>query len=269
MKFGWLQKAGTVVKAGVKVVDKYGPQIMAFVSTGCFVGSIIFAVKESPKAKEALAEKEETGQKLNMLEKGATVVSNMPWTFALATGGLALQIGCWIKESARVAAMTGLIATQVKDNEMIVEAAKQVVGPDKAKEILEKKEEIRVDKLQQDEINSKENWRYYPFVFQTGGDAIWMTWDQFYKRHEACVTMLADNMELSLYDYMQTMGSDNPPTIIDLGWGCDGCGSSASDFVRWAKEELGYDYEKIDYKGDPKMPGFRILWDNMPTQPVE
>lgn len=266
MNFKWLKKAGNVISAGVKVVDKYGPQIMAVISTGCFVGSIIFAVKESPKAMAALEEKESSGQKLNVVEKGATIMSNMPWTFTLAGAGLGLQFLSWYKESARMAALTGLVATQFKDNQQIVEAAKEIVGPEKTKEILERKEEMRVKELKQDEDEDhSQNWRYYPFVFPIGGDAIWMTWDQFDERMEKNITQLADNTDLSLYDYMENMGSDNPPNLGDLGWSCDGCGASASDFLRWAKEELGYQVDKIDYKDNPRIPGFRVSWDNIPT----
>lgn len=263
MKFSWLKKAGTVVKAGVKVVDKYGPQIMAFVSTGCFIGSIIFAVKESPKAREALEEKEDAGQELNLLEKGATVVSNMPWTFALAGGGLALQIGSWVKESARIAAMTGLIATQVKDNETLIEAAKQVVGPEKTEEILEKKETIKLEESKEKAKDGFLNWQYYPFCFQTG-DTIWMTWRQFDERHRDSIKQLATNQSLSLYDYMDNMKSDNPP-LLDLGWSCEGGGASPEDYLRWAEEELNYDYEMIEFNRDAKCPGFRITWKNIPT----
>lgn len=267
MKFSWLKKAGNVINAGVKVVDKYGPQIMAVVSTGCFIGSIIFAVKESPKAREALEEKEEAGQELNILEKSATVVSNMPWTFGLAGAGLGLQIGCWIKESARVAAMTGLIATQVKDNETLIEAAKQVVGPDKTEEILQKKEEIVIENDKKELRDTFLNWQYYPFLFPTG-DVIWMTWRQFDERHRDCIKDLASNQELCLYDYMSNMHSPNP-ALLELGWSCEGCGTSPEDYLRWAEEELDYDYDMIEYNGDPKLPGFRISWKNNPTPPVD
>ncbi len=267
MKFKWLQTAGTVVKAGVKVVDKYGPQIMAVLSTGCFIGSIIFAVKESPKAREALEEKEEAGQELNILEKSATVVSNMPMTFGLAGAGLGLQIASWFKESARVAAMTGLIATKAKDNETLIEAAKQVVGPEKTTEILEKKEEIKLEEDKQELRDNFLNWQYYPFLFPTG-DTIWMTWRQFDERHRDNIKELATNSNLSLYDYMSNMKSSNPP-LLDLGWSCEGGGCSPEDYIRWAEEELGYDYDMIDFNGNNKLPGFRITWHNVPTPEYE
>lgn len=250
------------VKTGGKILNEYGPQIAAVGSAVCFVGGVIFAAKESPEAFKALDEQMEINPDMNIAEKAATVVSRMPKTVMATTSGLVLHILAWKKILAKLATATTVAAVVTQDNANLVKAAKDVVGKDKAEEILQRKDELKVlEETGSDSIIG----RYFPFVFVDFGIVKWMSWDQFKTGWEQCVAMLGSNQELSLYDMMATFKAEFPP-IIDCGWRCDtnGCGSDVHDYMRWASEELRYQANLFEYR--PKCPGYQISFVNPPTE---
>ena len=267
MKFKNVSK---IISAVGKGIDEYGPQIMAVGSAVCFVAGVIFAAKESPAAFEALEEKLEDNPDMNIVEKGATVISRMPKTVVATLSGLAMHIFAWKKILGKVATLTGALALAKQDNSTLIEAAKEVVGPDKAKEIVKTKDQMtQYEKNGTWSPNSVESAEVmYPYEWDGFGIAEWMTPATYEMRDRENIAQLADNEELPIYDYFFNFGVANPPTL-DIGWNCDGrgCGASPSDMLRWAKDELHAELVPHMYKG--KYPGFLVKLDNMPTEAVE
>ena len=262
-----------LAKQGLELANEYGPQIAAVGSAVCFVAGVIFAAKESPAAFEALEEKMAENEDMNVVEQMATVASRMPKTITATASGLLLHIFAWKKILGKLATVTGLAALANQENAGIIEAAKEVVGPDKAKEIVQVKEQIvseqnggswNLDRMGDEEKRTV----IYPITVKPFGITNWLTIDEFEQGHTKSVEDLADNEELSCYDYFANMGADERPTL-DCGWSCEGrsCGASASDMRRWAKDELRYDMEVQLYKD--KYPGYVVTFINPPTEPVE
>ena len=259
-----LKNVTKFVSAIGKGIDEYGPQIMAVGSAVCFITGVIFAAKESPAALEALEEKVAENPDMNIFEKGATVVSRMPKTVIATVSGLAMHIFAWKKILGKLATVTGIAAVVTQDNVNLVEAAKEVVGPDKAKEIVKVKDQIST----WDEDPSDKFDIIYPYTWEGLGITVWMTPNEYTERYNENVDVLADNEELSVFDYFYNFKCSYPPTQ-DYGWGLDssGCGANPSDIRRWAKDELHADLKQHMYKG--KYPGYLVVLDNMPTEPVE
>ena len=250
------------LKSGGKLISEYGPQIAAVGSAVCFIGGVIFAAKESPEAFKALEEQKEINPDMNIMEKAATVVSRMPKTVTATATGLLLHILAWKKILAKLATVTSVAAVATQDNANLVKAAKEVVGQDKAEEIVQRKDELKVlEETGRDSISG----RYFPFVFVDFGIIKWMTWEQFKERWNECVVQLGNNQELSLYDMMAEFKAEFPP-VIDCGWRCDtnGCGSDVHDYMRWASEELRYQANLFEYR--PQCPGYQISFVNPPTE---
>lgn len=267
MKFKNVTK---IISSIGKGIDEYGPQIMAVGSAVCFVAGIIFAAKESPAAFEALEEKLEDNPEMNIVEQGATVISRMPKTVVATLSGLALHIFAWKKILGKLATVTGALALAKQDNNTLIEAAKEVVGPDKAKEIVKTKDQMT-------EYEKSGTWSprgvdkidvIYHYQWDGLGIGGWMTPAEYEMYTTENVAQLADNEELPIYDYFFNFRISNPPTL-DIGWGCDGrgCGASGSDMLRWAKDELHAELVPHMYKD--KYPGFLVKLDHMPTEPVE
>ena len=265
-----LKKVIGLVKEGGEFINEYGPQIAAVGSAVCFVAAIIFAAKESPDAMDALEEKLADNPDMNILEKGATVISRMPKTLATGLSGLALHIFAWKKLLGKLATLTGALALANQDNSNLVKAAKEVVGPDKAKEIVQVKEEISSWENGESWSLSEEDKRevMYPYTWDGLGITVWMTPDEYDERTKENISLLADSEELSIFDYFYIFKCSYPPTQ-DYGWNCEGrsCGASPSDMLRWAKDELHAELEMHMYKG--KYPGYLVKLDHMPSEAVE
>lgn len=264
-----LKNIGSLVKAIGKGVDEYGPQIMAVGSAVCFVAGVIFAAKESPAAFEALEEKKAENEDMNLVEQAATVVSRMPKTVVATASGLLMHIFAWKKILGKLATLTGALALAKQDNVNIVEAAKEVVGPDKAKEIVRTKDQMASYRdsgaWEPDGVDRREVM--YPFTIMPFCITVWKTLDEFEKAHVDSVNMLARNEELSGYDYFLNLKSDEKPTL-DCGWRCDSCvGVTGADQLKWAQDELSYQSKVQMYKG--KYPGYLIEFNNQPTEAVE
>ena len=213
MKFKNVSK---IISAVGKGIDEYGPQIMAVGSAVCFVAGVIFAAKESPAAFEALEEKLEDNPDMNIVEKGATVISRMPKTVVATLSGLAMHIFAWKKILGKVATLTGALALAKQDNSTLIEAAKEVVGPDKAKEIVKTKDQMtQYEKNGTWSPNSVESAEVmYPYEWDGFGIAEWMTPATYEMRDRENIAQLADNEELPIYDYFFNFGVANPPTLV-------------------------------------------------------
>ena len=264
-----LKSVSKVISALGKGIDEYGPQIMAIGSAACFVAGIIFAAKESPEAFEALEEKLEDNPDMNKVEQFATVVSRMPKTVAATLSGLTMHIFAWKKILGKLATVTGALALAKQENIDVLEAAKEVVGPDKAKEIVRTKDQMVSYRdsgvWEPDEVDKREVM--YPFTIMPFCITVWKTLDEFEKAHVDSVNMLARNEELSGYDYFLNLKSDEKPTL-DCGWRCDSCvGTTGADQLKWAQDELSYQSKVQMYKG--KYPGYLIEFNNQPTEAVE
>lgn len=259
-----LKNVAKIASAIGKGIDEYGPQIMAIGSAVCFVAGVIFAAKESPAAFEALEEKLEENPEMNIVEQGATLLSRMPKTIVATASGLAMHIFAWKKILGKLATVTGIAALAKQENVNLVEAAKEVVGPDKAKEIVKVKDQL----TQWDEDPSDKIDVIYPYTWDGLGVTVWMTPAEYEEHTNENIDVLADYESLSEFDYFYNFKCPYPPNQ-DCGWSLEtsGCGANPSDIRRWAKDELHAELKQHMYKG--KYPGYLVVLDNMPTEPVE
>lgn len=265
-----LKNISKMISAIGKGIDEYGPQIMAVGSAVCFVAGIIFAAKESPAAFEALEEKLEDNPEMNKVEQFATVISRMPKTVVATISGLAMHIFAWKKILGKLATVTGIAALYKQDSIDIVEAAKEVVGPDKAKEIVRTKHQmVNYEETGTWEPNSVDKREVmYPYTWDDFGVTIWMTPAEYEERTRMNAAQLVDNEELSVFDYFYNFKAEYKP-VQDWGWSVDGRGSgaTANDILRWALDELHAEIEMHMYKD--KYPGYLVKLKNMPTEAIE
>ena len=271
MNVRWLKTVTKIVSKSKDTIIKYAPQIMAAAGATCFVAATYCAVKETPQAMEKLEEKKALDPDMSTLQKVAVVAPEYKKTICFTLAGVGFTAGAWKIEAARMAEITGALAAALKDNDRLVDAANAVVGEDKTKEIIEKKDEFTAEDCKVDHNGAiPSDQVVYPFLFP-GGREIWMTWAQFKARHAYLVQTLATNRELSEYEYFSEMKLRCPTSDMQLnGWKVEpeeaGDILTADSALEWAYEKLGYSSEVIEYDSRTNMPGWRIYWDVQPKK---
>lgn len=273
MNMNWIKTVTKLLSKSKDAVIKHAPQLMAVAGAGCFMAATYCAVKETPGAMDALEKKESIDDGMTPLQKAAVVVPKYKKTFVLTAAGLGFTFGAWKVESVRVAEMAGLVAAYAKDNDRVIEAAKEVVGEEKAKEIIEKKNEILAEDLQVDAHSSiPSDLIPYPFMFPNGTE-VWMSWHDFKARLEECVKTLAINKELSVYEILAEMKAKFlPEDQRNNGWQIDASSLSAiadaGDALDWAYEQLDYTTVTEVYDEDRHIVGYKVYW-MVPPKPMK
>lgn len=138
-----LRKFGRILKRTIK----------KNLSTGLVVGAMVgvpvtcyFVAKETPKAMKALEEAEDCSK----IEKAGIMVSSYKKSIAFGAATEAMILGNHIKNTRRIAALTGLAASQVSKRKEVDKAVKELFGDD-ANEVQKK---IVEEKISNSEIMS-------------------------------------------------------------------------------------------------------------------
>ena len=252
-----------------KTIIDHAPQIMAVVGAGCFVGATVCAIKETPKAMEKLEEKKALDPEMSTLQKAAVLVPEYKKTLIFTGVGIGFTFGAWKIEATRMAEITAIASAALKDNERLVAAAKEVVGEEKTKEIVDKKEEFTAEDCQVDHNGAiPSDQIVYPFVFD-GGRESWMTLAKYKMNLDYCIRILATNKELSEYEYFSEMGLRFPTSDMQkTGWQISEEDAvdpmTPDDMLDWAYEKLDATLELIEYDKRTQMPGYRVVWNVKP-----
>lgn len=267
MKMKWIKTVTTLFNKYKKPIIDHAPQILAAAGVACFVGGTVCAVKETPKAMEKLKEKEALDPDMSVLQKAAVIVPEYKKSELCVATGLVLTSVAWKWEAHKMAEALAALAAVTKDNDRLIAAAKEVVGEEKTKEIVEKKNEFTAEDCQVDYNGAcPSDQVVYPFVFP-GGREIFMSWAQFKTRLEYNIRCLATNHNLSEYEYFSEMGLRNSLLDSDMqkkGWEVTdeeaGDVLTPDECIDWAYEKLDYKSELIEYDSRTNMPGWKITW---------
>lgn len=139
MKLGIVKTVTKALTKSKNTIVKHAPQIMAVAGAACFIGATVCAIKETPKAMEKLEEKKKLDPNMTTLQKAAVVAPEFKGTVSFTAIGLGLSFGAWKIEMDKVAkdlAAAASIASAAFDGKKnYVEAAKKIVGEEKAQEI--------------------------------------------------------------------------------------------------------------------------------------
>lgn len=248
-------------KACLKLAKKYGPQLMALGSAACYITAIIFAVKEAPEAMEALDERESENEDMNIIEKGATLMSNMKKTVIFATAGTGLSIATCFGITGQAATLGAGIAAAKGETADIVQASREVVGQEKTEEILERKKQYAQARQMIDPVNGVYD-TMHPYIFSIGF-TVWMTPAQYFNRLETAKEKLSENQLLSANEFASIMGY-KWPIDLNVGWSYDPFHPFSGNIMGWADEMLSVDEEVVNY-GD-HITGYAVSFRNKPRE---
>lgn len=135
-----------MVKDTTKIVKHHGPAIATFGSIFCWGSALVLMGLEAPKAHKIWAEKKERDPEASNLELAAAVAPVLWKPVALAAAGAGAEIISLKMMNARVLAATSLATVAMNDRNAIYNAAKEVVGDEKAEEIRSKATEKQMEK---------------------------------------------------------------------------------------------------------------------------
>lgn len=117
------------------------PQLTAAAGTGCFIGAVVFATKETPAAIDAVEKKRVTNPDMTKLEEAAVKIPYYAKTLGLATAGLGLTFLAWKFEAAKVIAMATMCGELANENSSLRTAVHDIVDADTEEKIVSKAEE--------------------------------------------------------------------------------------------------------------------------------
>lgn len=250
MNLKWMKSVTRVFKKSKNQIIKHAPQIMAVAGASCFVAATYCAVKETPKAMEKLEEKKALDPDMSTLQKVAVVAPEYKKTICFTLAGVGFTAGAWKIEAGRMAELLGAISVLQKENDGLIEAAKEVVGEEKTGDILAKKEELLSNTYETESGYSIPSDQV-PYLFKfPGGVKFWTTWAKFKAGMEYNRRCLMTNKSLSLYEALIELGADENDLTQDmynLIWSMDDDADTP-----WATDELiDGAYEILDYQATP------------------
>lgn len=227
-----------------KMASQHSPEILTCIGIAGMVTTTILAVKATPKALRLIGEAEETGrtelekegnyddihiEKLQKEVRKPINVVKVTWKCyvpAAVTG--VFSIACLIGAQSVNARRTAALATAYKLSETALaefkDAAVDVIGEDKVKEVKQKIAENKVEKMTSDENRAK--------VIVTGdGDTLFIDpfsnaqFQSSKNKIDAAVNELnrrmLTEMNVSLSELYDELGLEHTATSDDLGWRID------------------------------------------------
>lgn len=135
-----------MVKNTTKIIKHHGPALATATSILCWGSALVLMGLEAPKAHKIWAEKKERDPEASNLELAAAVTPVLWKPVALAAAGAGAEIISLKMMNARVLAATSLATVAMNDRNAIYNAAKEVVGDEKAEEIRKKANETASEK---------------------------------------------------------------------------------------------------------------------------
>lgn len=273
MRMNFIKTATRIFNKYKKPIMDHAPQILAGLGVACFVTGTVCAVKETPGAMEKLKEKEALDPEMTMLQKAAVIVPEYKKTELAVATGLVLTSVAWRWEAHKMAEALAALAAVTKDNDRLITAAKTVVGEEKTKEIVQKKEEILAQDYET-EANCSIPSDQIPYLYKLpGGVKFWSTWAKFKTGMEYNRRILATNRNLSKYEALIELGADEGDLTQDMYnevWDME---EQAEDYLT-SDEVIDGAYELLDYKatpfnygkGDNYITAWEIEWINPPKK---
>lgn len=210
MKFEVFKKVTKLICKSKKEIVKHAPQIMAAAGAACFIGATVCAIKETPKANKKLEEKKALDPDMSTLQKVAVAGPEYKGTIALTAAGVALNVCAWKVEADKVAKIlttsAGLYTAAIDSKKNYVEATKEVVGEEKAKEIEEeakKKNGVIISstgsELDADLLIPDRN-RVVPCKFSVTKKTWYTTYEKIKDAMDDLIEQLQENGYISLSD---------------------------------------------------------------------
>lgn len=267
MNVRWLKTVTKVVSKSKDTIIKYAPQIMAAAGATCFVAATYCAVKETPQAMEKLEEKKALDPDMSTLQKVAVVGPEYKKTICFTLAGIGFTAGAWKIEAARMAEVLGALSVLQKDNDKLIEAAKEVVGEEKTGEIMAKKEELLSESYQTEDGCSIPSDQI-PYLFKfPGGVKFWTTWAKFKSGMEYNRRCLMTNKTISKYEVLSELGADSNDLTQDMYneiWDMEDRAIddlAMDEIVDAAYEILDYEATPYDHgRGDNHVSAWEIKW---------
>lgn len=221
-------------KTAQKVVSDNSPKILTGVGIGCMIGGAIMAVKATPKAMELIEEEKENRKQNPNDEVELTKVEMVKaaWKpYVPATLSILVGAGCIVGANTVNARRQAVLYSALKLSETTLtelkEKTREVVGPEKVKEIKQKIAEDKVEKVTEPDSKVK-------VVLSTDGDTWFIDkWSNIRFRSSANKIEAACNavsrrlmteMSLSLdelYDELGIDTEDRSDTAKNIGWHID------------------------------------------------
>lgn len=201
-----------IFKNGKRLVKQHGPAIATGFSIACWTGSLILMGLEAPKAHKLWAEKKERDPEASKLELWAAVFPVLWKPAALAAAGAGAEIISLKMMNARVLAATSLATAAMSDRNAIYNAAKDIVGDEKAEEIREKATEKQVEKegkriVDEGELPFADDEKR-PCCFGQTGQTFTSSPAKIKSGFEDAIDILATEDTISLEDVVDCIGAN-------------------------------------------------------------
>lgn len=223
-----------------RVVSKHSPEILTGIGIAGMVTTTVLAVKATPKAmqlvaketdrrnyellKEARDNNQENCQQVTKLTPFETVKVTWKCYIPVATTGV-FSIACLIGAQSVNARRTAALATAYKLSETALaefkEAAVDVIGEEKVKEVKQKISEKKVEEVTSDESKTKviitgdgDTWFVDPFSntrFQSSKNKIDAAANKLNRD-------MRDEMHISLSQFYDELGLDHTLISDRIGW---------------------------------------------------
>lgn len=201
-----------LVKSKSLSVKKHAPAIATGVSIFCWGAALVITGLEAPKAHRIWAEKKERDPEASKLELAAAVAPVLWKPVALAAVGAGGEILSLKMMNARVLAATSLATMAMNDRNAIYNAAKEVVGEEKAEEIRGKAAEKKIEKegkkvVKGDGFEVPGDEEIRKIIFGPTGAPFYSSPARIRKNMEDAITTLASADELCLADLEYYIGA--------------------------------------------------------------
>lgn len=201
-----------MVKNTTKIVKQHGPAIATIGSIFCWGSALVLMGLEAPKAHKIWAEKKERDPEASKLELAAAVAPVLWKPVALAAVGAGCEILSLKMMNARVLAATSLATVAMNDRNAIYNAAKDIVGDEKAEEIRSKATEKQMEKdgkkaiLEDPQSFSEDEKR--PCSFGLTGQPFTSSPAKIKNGIEDAIDILASEDSISLEDLVDCIGAN-------------------------------------------------------------
>lgn len=198
MELEVIKRAGIAFEKCKTMAEVNKPQLTAAAGTGCFIGGVIFATKETPEANDAVEKKRVNNPDMTKLEELAVKIPYYTKTIGFTAAGLGLTFLAWKFEAMKVAAMATMCAELANENSSLREAIHEIVDPKTENEIVRKAEENKnAPGIYPDDYIPPEH-RIVPIKLSLTGKVLIDTKAQQENKLEKVIDVLCENGEIAI-----------------------------------------------------------------------
>lgn len=141
MELNIIGKAWETIDKCKTVAEVNKPQLTAAAGTGCLIGAVICATKETPAAIDAVEKKRVINPDMTKLEEAAVKIPHYAKTLGFTVVGVGLTFLAWKFEAAKVVAMAAMCGELANENSSLRTAVHEIVDTDTEEKIVSKAEE--------------------------------------------------------------------------------------------------------------------------------